>query len=70
MHRQVDHDTDVRHARRERSDACDRDRKDVFAGNCMLDRGDRRVEPFDMTDHQSHAGLMGGGNDVSPLLYR
>ena len=36
----------------------------------LLDRFDRRIEAFDMPDHQGHAGAPRGRNDRAPLLHR
>src|SRR3569832_42947 len=66
----IDHHADIRHARRERSNAGDTDRKNVFARDRLLDRRDRRIEPLDMPDHQGDAGAARGGNDLVPLLDR
>ena len=52
MHGKVDHDADVRHARRERTDPGDRDREDVLTLDRLLDGGDRRIEALDMPDHK------------------
>src|SRR6266478_4915703 len=46
VHGEVDDHTDVRHSRRKRSHAGDRDRQNIFARYRRLDGGDGRVEPF------------------------
>ncbi len=56
VHGEIDDDADIRHARRERADAGDRDRKDVFVLDRFLDRLDRRIEALDMADHQRDVG--------------
>ena len=53
VHGKVDHHADIRHPRRERTDAGDGDRKDVLARDRLLDGGDRRIEALDMADHQA-----------------
>ncbi len=42
VHGEIDDDADIRHARRERPDAGDADRKNILARDRLLDRGDRR----------------------------
>jgi len=69
VHGQVDHHADIRHPRRERPDPRDRDRQNVLARDRLLDRGHCRIEAFDMTDHQRHAGTGGGGDDLLPFLH-
>ena len=66
----IDHHADIRHARRERSDARDGDREDLFVADRFLDRFDGRVEPFDMANHQRHSGTARGGDDGASLLDR
>ena len=56
MHREVDDDADVRHARRERADPGNGDREDVLAAQRVLDRLHGGIEALDMADHQGHAG--------------
>ena len=68
VHGKVDDHADVRHPRRKWSDPGDRDRKNVLARYCRLDRGHGRIETLDMADHQGHAGAARGGNDGAPLL--
>ena len=70
VHRKVDDHADIRHSRRKRSDAGDRDREDIFARYRLLDGGDRRIEPLDMAHHQRHPGAAGGVDDLLPLLHR
>src|SRR6266852_6278252 len=70
VHGEVDHDTDVRHSRRKRSDAGDRDRKNVLARYRCFDGGDGRVETFDMPHHQRHPGAACSVDDLLPLLHR
>src|SRR4051794_12679565 len=70
MDGKVDDDADIRHTGWKRADAGDRDRQDIFARYRLLDSGYRRVEPFDMSDHQCHAGLPGRGDDLLALLDR
>ena len=68
MYGEIDNDPDIRHARRERSDPGDGDRKNMLALDCPLDRLDCWVEALDMTGHQGDAGAAGGGNDLAALL--
>ena len=70
VHREIDHHADIRHARRERTDAGDGDRQDVLAADRLLDRLHRRIEALDMADHQRDAGAARGGDDLAPLLDR
>ncbi len=70
MHGEVDDHADIRHPRRKRPDAGDRDRKNIFARYRLLDGGDRRIETLDMADHQRHPGAAGGGDDVPPFFHR
>src|SRR5229473_7262918 len=51
VHGEVNDHADVRHSRRKRSDARDRDRQNILARYRLLDGCDSRVEPFDMTHH-------------------
>src|SRR3984885_7396014 len=67
---EIDHHADIRHARRERPDAGDADRQDVFTRDRLLDGSDRRIEPLDMPDHQGDAGAARRGHDLLPLLDR
>ena len=59
VHREIDDHAHIRHARRERADAGDRDRKNILVADRVLDRLDRRVEALDMADHQRDAGVSG-----------
>ena len=52
---EINDDADIRHPRRKRSDPGDADGKNILARDRLLDRGDRRVEALDMTDHQRDA---------------
>ena len=70
VHGKIDDDADIRHPRRKRPDAGDRDGKNVLARDRLLDRRDRRVEALDMSDHQRHAGAARGSDDLAPLLER
>ena len=70
VHREIDDDADVRHARRERPDPRDRDGEDVLAADCLLDRLHRRIESLDVPDHQRDAGAARRRDDVAPLLDR
>ena len=70
VHREVDHHADIRHARRERTDAGDGDRQNVLVADGVLDRFHRRIEALDMADHQRDAGRARGGDDLPPLLDR
>ena len=63
MHREVDDHSDIRHARRERADAGNGDREDVLVLDPPFYQLDRRIEAFDMADHQRDAGAPGGGDD-------
>src|SRR5262249_18499725 len=53
-----------------RAEAGYADGENVFAGYRLLDRGNRRVEAFDVADHQRHTGLPRRGDDVVALLDR
>src|SRR5712664_314553 len=70
VHGEVNDHTDVRHSRRKRPHAGDRDRKNIFTRYRRLDGGDGRVEPFDMPHHQRHAGAAGGVDNVPSLFDR
>ncbi len=70
VHREIDDDADIRHARRERSDAGDGDRKNVLLADRLLDGLDGRIEALHMADHQGHAGAAGGRDDLAALLDR
>src|SRR6202030_3134884 len=69
VHGEIDDDADIRHARRERADAGDRDRKDILVRDRLLDRLYRRVEALDMADHELHALAAGGGDDLAALFH-
>ena len=56
VHGQIDDHADIRHARRERSDAGDGDRENILVADRVLDRLDRRIEALDVADHQGDAG--------------
>ena len=49
---EIDHHADIRHARRKRTDARDRDRKNVLAADRFLDRGHGGIEALDVADHR------------------
>ena len=70
MHREVDHHADIRHARRERSDAGDGDRENILAADRFLDRLDGRIEALDVADHQRHACAARGGDDLASFVDR
>jgi hypothetical protein len=70
VHREIDDHAYIRHARRKRADAGDRDGKDALVADRFLDRLDRGVEPLDMPDHQGDAGVTRCGYDRAPLLHR
>jgi hypothetical protein len=52
MHREINDDSNVRHARWKRTDPRDRDRKNLLPRQRVLDRLDRRVEALHVTDHE------------------
>ena len=68
MHGEIDHHADIGHARRERTDAGDRDGENVLALERLLDGLHRRIEALDMADHQRDAGRARRGDDLAPLL--
>ena len=70
MHGEVDHNTNIRHARRKWPDTRDRDRENILAANRLLDGGDRRVEALDMADHQSQTSTVRRCDDLKSLLDR
>ena len=70
VHGEIDHDADIRHARRKRADPRDRDRQDVLAANRVLDGLRRRIETLDVPNHEDNAGAAGGLDHVVALLDR
>src|SRR5262245_13586403 len=70
MHGEIDDHAYIRHARRKRTDAGDRDGKDALVADRFLDRLDRGVEALDMPDHQGDAGVPRRRYDRAPLLHR
>ena len=70
VHGEIDHHTDIGHARWERADAGNGDREDVLILDRALDRLNRRIEALDVADHQRHAGATGRGDDGAPFLDR
>src|SRR3981081_624185 len=64
VHGEVNDHADVRHSRWKRSDARDRDRKNIFARYRLLDGGDGWIDPFDMTHHYRYASAAGSGDNV------
>jgi hypothetical protein len=68
MDGKIDHDADIRHARRERPHARDRNREDLLVLDRLLDRGDGRIETLDMADHQRHTGSTRGGHDLVAFI--
>ncbi len=66
--RKIDHDSDVRHTRRKRSNAGNRDRKNILVLDRLLERLHRRIEAFDMAGHQRNAGAASSRNDGMAFL--
>src|SRR6202030_4683282 len=68
VHGEIDDDADIRHPRRERSDAADGDRQNILALDRALDRLDRGIEALDMAGHQGDASAPRGGDNLAALL--
>jgi hypothetical protein len=70
VHREIDDDTDIGHTRRKRADPRDGDRQDILLADRIFNRRDRRIEAFDMADHQGDVGAARRRDDGVAFLDR